>query len=382
LGDVPLLADAGKLARTGVSMSDVAEQLATLRTEIDQSCHLPALALSAVGEPGRLRYNGGCVDASTSVGKLRSDAEAIAEASSHSAIGYVSAEVANVQAVSVAASTGDAIDLQGAGRLMGLSGTAGLWQQYAVRQPAFDEANLATLNEVDEIGRALDGGLEETGEVWEAHGQYFLPDEEAGLADKDLLSILEESMNAEDRISLIGKLSQATDSMLKMTGGFAVAALAASAFWTANAVVMSDDVIDTVIGKWRGVAAAARSLFTESVPAIGAALFPDWNGTASNAAEKRFASFIADGMAFVARAERTATSLTSIINRLNEVYWTAFGFVSVQFAAIFAASMVAWLDPAAELVVQRLGMLLRSSVTVVVNAILAVVAGLLTWSAA
>jgi hypothetical protein len=384
--NLPIEAHPAKLAKTGVRMSQVKDQLGALQRQIDQTCHLSACALSVIGEPARIKYNEGCTSASVEVGALMKTAENMAKNLAGNAIGYISSEAANIKAIEKGAqglpvADSDAVG-QGIARFFGLAGTVNYWNNSGMAHSAYSEAEMATLSEATQNSASLDVALEQALETWEAHGQFFLPEGEAVSADGELGSALMEQVSAEDSISAIGRFSQATGSVLRATAGFAPAALAASVFWTANAIVMSDSAINAAINGWRGVAAAARTIFSEWMPAIQTALFKDWHGSASSEAKKNFAKFVASGLAFASQAERMAGSLTSVIEGLNTIYSKAFVFAMIQFGALLAAAVTVWLDPAAALVVQRLALILRSSVTIVVNAILAALGGLLIWIAA
>ncbi|GAB2813694.1 hypothetical protein GCM10027176_17710 [Actinoallomurus bryophytorum] len=401
--DAPLQVNVSTgLRRATVSMDEVVEQLAQLRSLVAQDCHLPSLALGVVGAPACARYNGGCTNAGDQIAALHTEADTMVEALGRTAVGYVSAEVANVQAVEQAAETEGPAAAASGGRTAEITATGVLsasWlARFGVRYAQARQLAEAT-GDMRSVSAELDTALGQATKVWQAErdldfAKNFMHPGDAVLAetkfneygesglDKFVLGTLEKQIAAADRVSLLARLSQQTESILRMTGSFSVAALAASALWTANAVIMSDDVIDTAIGAWYGAAAGARTIFSEWLPAIRTSLFPTWTGTASTAAEKRFAAFITGGMAFADQAERMASSLTSVVRRLNEAYWGAMAFTTAQFGAMIALSMVAWINPEAEMLLQYLGWTLRGSVTIAINAILALLGGLFAWTAA
>ena len=99
----PLLVDSQSLTNTSVDMGVVAEQLTELKKLIDQQCHLPSLALGVVGGLACARYNGDCDTAGSAANALCAEADTMVDALGRSAVGYVSAGDANLQAIEQAA---------------------------------------------------------------------------------------------------------------------------------------------------------------------------------------------------------------------------------------------------------------------------------------
>ncbi|MET8142878.1 hypothetical protein ABZU32_21450 [Sphaerisporangium sp. NPDC005288] len=400
--EVPLQVASKALASTAVSMEEVAAHLEQVRVLIDRHCHLPSLALGVIGAPACARYNDGCSEAGTAMTGLAGEAATLARTLGKSAVGYVSAEVANLSAIERAAEARATGAVPVAGRTaeaMGVGVFPATWVTGHVARSLVDgrlgEARAAARS----VSAELDTALEQALKVWGAQrdldfSKAFMHPDDAVLAetrfndfgesgmDKPLGRTLERQIVAEDRVSDLAKLSRRTDAILRKTGSFSLAAAAASMLWTANAVVMSDETIDAAIGSWHGTAAVARTIFSEWMPAIRSSLFPDWTGEASTAAERRFAAFVADGTAFADRAQRMASSLTTIVARLNGVYFAASAFAFAQLAAMVALAAAAWFRPEATALLQYLGLALRHGVTISVNAALAVLGTLLSWSAA
>ncbi|MFI6599481.1 hypothetical protein ACIBHX_24780 [Nonomuraea sp. NPDC050536] len=393
MADRPLQTNAKHLARLSVGMDLVSERLTDLKRLIGQHGRLPSMALGVVGAPACARYNGRCDAADAAMDSLCRSAATIAETLRGTAVAYVSAESANL---GVVASTGESGGVLAEGAVTGMFSATWL-SRYGLHYAA--QRNLAASRAAGRsVSAEVDTALEQATKVWAGDRdlelfQRWASPEEAVLAesryndfgrdmDRAVAATLEKQIAAEDEISRLAMLSQRTDEILRMTRSFNIAATAASILWTANAVIMSDDLIDNAIGIWYGMAAATRTIFQEWMPAIREALFPDWVGDASTAAQKRFAAFVDDGMAFANRAEHIASSLHTVIRRLDQVYWAAFAFSLAQFGAMAAFAAVAWFNPGAAAVLRYLGMMLRVSVTVAINAIIAVLGGLLAWAEA
>lgn len=393
MGDRSLQTNATHLAKMSVGMDLVSERLTELRRVLEQDGRLPSMALGVVGAPACARYNGRCDAADHLMESLCKSAATMAETLRSNAVAYVSAESANFEVVSSTTPSGG---FHAEGALTGMFSTSWL-ARYGLRWAAKTKLDAARA-----MGRSVsaevDTALEQATKVWAADMeldlfQRAMSPEDAILAesrfndfghnmDRAVLATLEKQAAAEDKISRLAMLSQRTDEVLRMTRSFSIAATAASLLWTANAVIMSDDLIDNAIGLWYGMAGATRTMFQEWMPAIREALFPDWVGDASTAAQKRFAEFVDDGMAFAKRAEQIASSLHTVVRRLDQVYWAAFAFSMAQFGAMVALWAIARFNLGAAALLRYLGMMLRVSVTVAINAIIAVLGGLLAWAEA
>ncbi|MGW5363931.1 hypothetical protein [Actinopolymorpha pittospori] len=387
--DRPVQVSSKSLVKTGVTMDVVAEQLAELRKLIEQDCRLLVLALGGVGIFACGRYNGGCDDVDTKLNALRTEAVTIANGMGKAAVGYVSAEVANLRAIEQAAESADSAGVPYSGRVasdvaggfLSASWLAGLGLHKALqRQMAEAAAHMESVSaEVDDI---LDAATTVWKEQMENAAESWCKDVAKDVMDRPVGEKLLKQMAAEDRISRIAELSQRTDAVLKTTRGFNIAATAASVMWTVEALVMADDLIDGAIGSWHGVAAGARTIFHEWRPAISLSMFPEWTGKASTAAERRLAAFMSDGTAVVDRAEQMASSLHTVVVSLNDLHGIVFAFAMTQLAVMLALMATAWVNPTVAMLLQSLGALLNVWVTIGVNAILAVLGALVALAAA
>ncbi|GAA4992857.1 hypothetical protein [Actinopolymorpha pittospori] len=398
----PVQVSSKSLIKTAVDMDADVEQLAELRKLLGGDCQLPALALGGVGIFACGRYNGGCDDIDTKMNALRTEGVTIANGMGKAAVGYVSAEVANLLTIVQAAGSAHSDSVPRGGRV-GEGVSNGLLSASLLARWGLGNAQQQKLAEAAAHARSVtveaDYAIEVATRVWREMAdteamKMSLSAEEAlllesryndfanGRLDRALLETIQDHFGAERRVSQLRALSLRTDAVLKMSSRFNIAATVASVLWTAEALVMSDDLIDKAIGSWYGVAAGARTIFHDWMPAIRQSMVPDWTGEASTAAQRRLAAFISDGTALADRAEHMGASLQTVVERLNIMHSAVFAFSMTQFIAMLALSALAWVNPGAALLLQYFGWLLNVWITVGVNVMLAVVGSLVAWASA
>jgi hypothetical protein len=386
-GDSTLEVHLDALKKAGVGMRQVAQGFTTLTDQIGQGCGLPVGSLSFTGELARNKYESGRNAASKAATDLAGRAAGLAKGAAGSAVGYVKVEAANVQAVEEAASQSSVSmdkDLQDIFRGGGVYGTYKLLIDTGIRGAQYESSEMRAAAEADGLSAGMDIELENTLDSWEAHEKLFAPDGEAGAAGRSLGTLLEDKINVEDEISIIGRLSKSTGIVLQRCSRFAPAALIASTFWMANNIVESDGAINKAITGWRGVAAAATTISTVWMPEIESALAAKWKGQAGAAALDSLRRFATDGKAFADRAQRMGTSLANAVKILNRVYQWAFAFAMAQFAMLIALAALMVYAPFAPWAVTTMRVISTSLsvwLTAFVNVVLAVLSGLLPWMA-
>jgi hypothetical protein len=140
----PLQVHPTKLAQAGVTMGQVVQQLNALKTQIGGPCRLPVLALSPVGEPARLRFDGDCTTAGKDADSLGSTAQTMSKNLVGNAVGYISVEQANIAAIEKAAqgsdvASDDANVGEGGARAVGVAGTVKMLEYLGINSSQFKQ---------------------------------------------------------------------------------------------------------------------------------------------------------------------------------------------------------------------------------------------------
>jgi hypothetical protein len=343
-----------KLAHAAVTMMTVTRQLQAIKDTIDQHAHLPTLAFGGVGEIARQRYNSACSKASDQIGAHLKTARTMARTLAGNAVGYVSTEDANIEQMlrrqagpetDLASDAMDHILQKDIGWLLSLGVSFKLYQDEYERGQDIKSSEMKEWETIEKN--------------WVSDSDIFLKlTSEAEEADENVAVALE-------RLSLFGKLSQATETALQASSRLALAASGAAVLWGVSAVALSDESTDKAYSAWMKISSAAKGIFEDEMPAIKEAVFRDWHGSARETAEAKFDDFIKAGNALTVQAHKMASTIEKVIKDLNLVHWLAFGFALAQVAAL----IISTISPFGFAYTQFLAAILEVRVTVYVNLI-------------
>jgi hypothetical protein len=370
--NAPLEVHPPTVARSSVTMQTVVVQLEAISDILYRHCRLPSLAFGAVGMGEVRQYNDRCNDVGDQVLALKAKAENYSENLAHSAVAYVTAEDANLEAAlyafdeSPAPADGAPNDFPAVFGIIAETGAARALT--TAKAAALGDRMLAALQQT-QFAKFGEAARMVHGEWVSASRQGIVYTDTPAVWSAERLEA-----GAMQRLSSIARLSQATDTLLALGRPWSMAALAAAYVWSSQLLCPSDYQIDVTVNAWTQIAKAARSVFDDEVEGIARSLFADWtdkaawSGTASATAQTAFAEFQQTGRALADHAERMATFLTTLVQNLDQLHENAFYFASGQLVALIAYAVLSCFPTpaavAAKAAVQLIGQVLREAVSV------------------
>ncbi|MEV6861737.1 hypothetical protein AB0M44_12135 [Streptosporangium subroseum] len=313
----PLAVSQAGMHSSSLKLEEAGDQIEHLQNPTFNTSPLPPLALGAIGEPARLRYN---IAYESFQKKLREGAQSADRMSQNVTVsgdGYVQADDANVQRL-INVEHGRGGDVYWSTHPVGDQGAGKGGQGVALAAGAVGAG--ATARYLDSRVRSY--------KLWT----------EADAAQK----------------ARFARTSQRTATLLKFASGLSVAAAVGAVLWS-TAVSTDDEALNDAVLYWDEESEGLADVFgfrsEETIEALQAA----WAGDAMEAADKKIRDFVTAGRQLADRAASHSSHVTQVVNHLNTLHDMAFAATVAEIAILVAMRAINAMIPTSLAITELVG---------------------------